>query len=335
MTSRLRIGILGTGNIAARALVEPAKGVPEVVVGAVGSRSPERAQAYAKEHGIHNALTYEALIADPGTDIVYITLPPSMHAEWSIRALEAGKHVLCEKPMTSNEAEAREIARVARRSDCVWMEAFHYPYHPFAKRARDMLDTRVIGDIESADAAFQIPGKYIAADNIRRKFALGGGALMDAGCYALRALRDILGDVQEVREAEAEVDPADPQVDLRMRAILAFAGGKQGRLHASFLADDKADVEVVVRGTAGTLRITSLYVPQWGGELRVEWGGRVYVEKADPTPSYLFQLRELVRCIRDGAPVLTSVEDGVRNMAAIDAIYRQAGLKVRARERPV
>jgi predicted dehydrogenase len=145
-----------------------------------------------------------------------------MHAEWSIRALEAGKHVLCEKPMTANEAEARALARAVHRSDRVWMEAFHYPYHPFAKRVRDLLDTRAIGDVQSVDAAFQIPGKFISPDNIRRKFSLGGGALMDLGCYALRALRDILGEPEEVREARAEVDPSEPQVDVRMRAIEAI-----------------------------------------------------------------------------------------------------------------
>jgi len=329
MTSRLRIGVLGTGNIAGRALIEPAKDVPDVVVDAVASRAVERAQAYATKHGIPRALTYEALIADPAIDIVYITLPPSMHAEWSIRALEEGKHVLCEKPMTANEAEAREVARVANRSDRVWMEAFHYPYHPFAKRVRDVLDTRVIGDIERVEAAFQIPGKYIAADNIRRRFALAGGALMDAGCYALHALRDILGDVKDVCEASAEVEPSDPQVDTGMRATLAFTGGREGRIHASFLAEDKPDVLITVSGSAGKLEVGSLYVPQWGGELRLEWNDRVYSEKADPRPSYFFQLQELVRCIRDGAPVLTSADDGVRNMAAIDAIYRLAGLKVR------
>ena len=329
MTSPLKIGILGTGNIAGRALLEPAKVVPEVTVDAVGSRLTERAHAYAAANGIPRALDYESLIADPAIDIVYITLPPSLHVGWSIRALEAGKHVLCEKPMASNAAEAQTLAGVVQRSDRVWMEAFHYPYHPFAKRVRDLLDTRAIGGIRSVDAHFQIPGKYIAPDNIRRKFALGGGALMDAGCYAVHVLRDLLGEVAEVREARAEVDPPEPQVDLRMRATLEFAGGREGRVHASFLAGDKADVDVTVRGEGGTLRVTSLYVPQWGGELRLEWGGRVYVEQADPTPSYVFQLRELVRCIRDGAPVLTSVDDGLRNMTAIDAIYRKAGLRAR------
>lgn len=332
MTLPLTIGILGTGNIAGRALVEPAKEVPEVTVDAVASRLPERARNYANSNVIPRALTYDALIADPGIDIVYITLPPSMHAEWSIRALEAGKHVLCEKPMTSNEAEAREIARVVGRSDRVWMEAFHYPYHPFARRVRDVLDTRAIGEIRSVEAHFQIPGKSIAPDNIRRQSALGGGAMMDVGCYALRVLRELLGDPKGVREAQAEIDPADPQIDLATRAALEFGSVREGRVVASFLAADDADTEVTVRGERGTLNITWLYLPQLGGQLRLEWEDRVYLEHADPRPTYLFQLRELVRCIREGAPVLTSADDGVRNMSAIDAIYRKAGLEPRGME---
>ena len=329
MTAPLTIGILGTGKIAGRALLEPAREVPEVTVDAVASRVLERAQAYADANGIPRACTYEGLIADPGIDIVYITLPPSMHAEWSIRALEAGKHVLCEKPMTSNAAEARQLAAVVHRSDRVWMEAFHYPYHPFAKRVRDMLDTKAIGEVRSAEAHFQIPAKVIAPDNIRRQYALGGGAMMDVGCYALRVLREILGDVEQVREAQAEIDPTDPQIDLAIRAALRFEGGREGRIVGSFLAGDDADVEVTVRGDKGTLNVTSLYLPQWGGRLRLEWADRVYEEPADPRPTYLFQLRELVRCIRDGAPVLTSVDDGALTMSAIDAIYRKAGLRPR------
>jgi predicted dehydrogenase len=329
VTTPLRIGILGSGKIAERALLVPAKEVPEVRIEAVGSRTADRARAYATQHGIATGQSYEELLANPAIDIVYITLPPSLHAMWSIRALEAGKHVLCEKPMTANEAEARQVAQAVHRSDRVYMEAFHFPYHPFARRVRDLLDTGALGDIREAEATFQIPGQFITPGNIRLDYRLGGGALMDAGCYPLRALRGFLGEVVEVREAQAETSPADRQVDMAMRATLGFANGQVGRLHASFLAKDKPDVRVSIRGARGALDITSLYVPQWGGALRLEWGKRVYTEQADPTPSYFFQLKELVRCIRDGAPVLTSVDDGVRNMAAIDAIYRKAGLPPR------
>ena len=329
MSTAIRIGILGTGNIAARALLAPAKDVPEVSVTAVGSRDLARAQAYAAAQGLGRATTYEGLLEDPNVDVVYITLPPSLHAEWSIRALQAGKHVLCEKPLAANEVEARQVAAVVRRSGRVYMEAFHFPYHPFARRVRDLLDTRAIGSIVAAEARFQIPGKYIAAGNIRRQFALGGGALMDAGCYAMNTLRMLLGEPARVLEARAQGEPDDPRVDAGMRAMLDFGDGRMGRLHASFLAEDAPDVDVIIEGERGRLVVKSLYVPQWGGALRLEWEGRVYEESADPTPSYVFQLRELVRCIRHGAPVLTSVENGALNMRAIDEVYRAAGLPLR------
>jgi predicted dehydrogenase len=329
MTTPIRIGILGTGNIAARALLAPAREVPELIVTAVGSRDAQRAETYAAANALARATTYEGLLADSGVDLVYVTLPPSMHAEWSMRALQAGKHVLCEKPLAGNAREAADVAAVVQRTGRVYMEAFHYPYHPFARRVRDLLDTRVLGAILRAEAHFQIPGKYIAAGNIRRQYALGGGALMDAGCYAMNALRSLLGEPEHVVAAQAQPQAGDALVDVDMRATLAFPGGRSGTLHASFLAQDLPDVEVTVEGEHGRMLVKSLYVPQWGGALRLEWDGRVYQEQADPTPSYVFQLRELVRCIRDGAPVLTSVENGIGNMRAIDAIYRAAGLPPR------
>ena len=152
---------------------------------------------------------------------------------------------------------------------------------------------------------------------------------MDAGCYALRAIRSILGEPTQVKDAQADIDPHDSQVDLGMRATLEFRGGRTGRLIASFLAEEKAVTTITITGEAGSLMVESLYVPQWGGSLRMQWADRTYAESADPTPSYVFQLKELVRCVRGGAPVLTSADDGVLNMSAIDDIYRRAGLPIR------
>ncbi len=330
MADELRIGILGTGNIAARALIQPSQAVPGTRVVAVASRDGARAAAYAAAQGIGRSHgDYAALLADPGVDAVYVSLPNSLHAEWSMRALEAGKHVLCEKPLASNAREAAEVAAVVARTGRIYMEAFHFPYHPFAARVRDLLDTQAIGRITAASASFQIPGKFIAEQNIRRDYALGGGALMDAGCYALLALRRILGEPESVLEASAEAAPGNPQVDLRMRAKLAFPGGAVGTLHASFLAEEKPDVQVVIEGTRGRLVVDSLYVPQWGGGLRLEWDGRSYAEPAGQVQRYEYQLREFLRCVREGAPVLTSVEAGAANMRAIDAIYQKAGLALR------
>jgi predicted dehydrogenase len=329
MSKPVAIGILGTGNIAARSMIAPAPHVPEVSIVSVASRDPAKAAEYARANAIPRHTGYDGLLADPGVEVVYITLPNSMHAEWSIRALQAGKHVLCEKPMASNESEARAVAAAVERTGRVYLEAFHYPYHPFAKRVRDLLDTKVLGRIVGASASFQIPSERLLPGNIRLDYSLGGGALMDAGCYAVHALRHLLGEPKAVLEAFADTEPASPQVDLRMQAKLEFPTDRVGTIHASFLAEERADVAIVIEGERGRLAIESLYVPQWGGSLRLDWNGRMFEERADPTPSYVFQLRELVRCVRNGAPVLTSAEDGVLNMRAMDAIYRSAGLQLR------
>jgi predicted dehydrogenase len=329
MNAPLRIGILGTGYIPSGAVIEPAKQVPEAIVAAVGSRSPERAKSYASAHGIPRALSYEDVVSDPDIDVVYIALPPSLHAEWSILALHAGKHVLCEKPMTANEAEARHVAQIANRSRQVYMEAFHYLYHPFAKRVRDILDAHVIGNIQSVEAHLVVPNKYITADNIRRKYQLGGGAMLDAGCYPLHVLRDVLGEPTQVLSAQAEMDQFDDQADVSMRVELEFAEGRRGTLLGGFSDSETPDTDIVITGDRGSLRITQMYVPQWGGQLRLEWDGRTYTEHADPTASYVYQLREFVRCVRDGAPVLSSADEGVRIAGNIDAIYKKAGLRLR------
>ena len=326
MEPPVRIGILGTGGIAIRALVEPAPAVPDVDVHSVASRQPERAAAFAAAHGIATSTTYEGLLADPDVDVVYVTLPNSMHAEWSIRALEAGKHVLCEKPMSANAVEAQQVTEAVERTGRVYLEAMHYLHHPFYRRIKDVVDSGVLGALTSVEDRFEIPDRFVTPGNIRRDFALGGGALMDAGCYSVHLLRHLLGEPAAVLTATAQTDPDDPQVDLGMSATLAFPDGRTGAVRASFLGQDSAGAVTTVRGSAGTLEISWIYVPQWGGKLRITTGDTVVEEAADPTPTYVFQLRELVRCVRDGAPVLTSAGDGTLTMRAVDRIYEAAGL---------
>ena len=327
-----RIGILGTGAVAKQAVIDPAASVPEVTIEAVSSRDAQRGRAYADAHHIPRSMSYEDLVKDPGIDIVYITLPNSLHAEWSMRALQAGKHVLCEKPMCSNAREAAEVAAAARSSDRVFMEGFHFPYHPFSKRVRDMLDTHAIGRVQSVDVMFEIPSQVFGSpQSIRRQFALGGGSIMDAGCYAILGIREILGEPERVSSAHAETDPHEPQIDMRMDATLLFSGGRRAHLRTSFLGTQKGRAVplLTVHGETGTLAVKSFVVPQWGASLHMEWPRHTYNEAADQTPSFIFQLRELVRCIRDGAPVLTSADNGLANMRVIDAIYTKAGLKPR------
>ena len=182
----LRIGVLGTARISATALLGPAAIVPEVTVAAVAARDQSRAAAYAERHGIPVAYGgYDALLADPDIDAVYNPLPNSLHGPWTLKAIAAGKHVLCEKPFASNAEEADLVADAAAASGLVVMEAMHYRYHPLIRRVRELVGE--LGPVRHIQCwtSFVISNE----DDIRYDYDLGGGALMDGGCYAIDCLR--------------------------------------------------------------------------------------------------------------------------------------------------
>jgi len=329
MTQPVRIGVLGTGKIAARALIEPALSVPEVQVTSVASRVLDRAERYAQGHGLRTWSTYDGLLDDPEIDVVYITLPPSLHAEWSIKAMEAGKDVLCEKPIAANAAEARAIDAAAIKTGRIFIEAFHYHHHPLARRVRDLVNARAVGEIERVTASFLLPRRFFGPGDIRFDSSLAGGVLMDAGCYCLHAIRHLLGEPRGVDAATAVVSEDDPGIDLSMTVDLGFDGGVTASAEASFLREEAPETVLEVQGTRGRIAVSSLYAPQWGGRLTGNWDGHSFDEAVDPTPSYVFQLQELVRCVRGGSPVITSAADGVATMKLIDACYAAAGMKPR------
>ena len=224
---QLRIGILGAAKIAPTALVKPAKGVPEVEVYAVAARDTARATKFAAKHGIGRVHdSYAALIADPAVDAVYNPLPNGLHGEWTIKALEAGKHVLCEKPFTANADEAEQVAAMADSTGKVVMEAFHWRYHPLAARMREIVTSGVIGDVRRIETNMCIPLPF--PKDIRYRYDLAGGATMDVGCYAIHQLRFIADAEPTVTSAHARI--AKPDVDRWMQADLAFDDGRTGRI---------------------------------------------------------------------------------------------------------
>src|SRR5947209_5075309 len=179
---RLRIGCLGAARIAPAALSKPARGDDEVEATAVAARDASRARAFAAKHGVpvvHDS--YEALLADPDVDAIYNPLPNGLHGLWTLRALEAGKHVLCEKPFTANAAEAVLVADAAKASGLMVMEAFHWRYHPMAARMLEVIASGDLGDVRRVEAALCFPLPLF--NDIRYQLDLAGGALMDAGCY--------------------------------------------------------------------------------------------------------------------------------------------------------
>ena len=322
----LRIGVLGAARIAPVALIKPAKGNDEVAVAAVAARDVSRAQAFATKHDIARVHdSYEALIADPDLDAVYIPLPNGLHGRWTRAALTAGKHVLCEKPFTANAAEAREIAELAAKSDRVVMEAFHYRYHPLALRIEKIIASGELGKLERVEAALCFPLPKFT--DIRYNYALAGGATMDAGCYPVNMVRTFGGSTPEVVSAQAKL--RDTEVDRAMTAELRFAAGHTGRVRCSMWSSDLLRLSAKVVGDRGELRVVNPVTPQLFHRLSVRSADGKRVERFSHRASYAYQLDAFAAAVLRGEAVKTTPEDAVENMTVIDAIYRAAGLPLR------
>ena len=322
----LRIGALGAASILEAALVKPAKAVPEVEVFAVAARDPARARAYAEQKQIPRVHdTYEALLADRDVDAVYIPLPNSHHARWTIAALDAGKHVLCEKPFAANTAEAELVADAAARTDLVVMEAFHWRYHPLAQRAREIIASGELGRVLNIEASMCFP--LFKRGDIRWRYDLAGGALMDAGCYPVHMVRHLLAEEPAVVSAEAKLRA--PDVDRAMRIELAFPSGARGRVMASMWSSSVLKLGIRVEGDQGWLRIFNPVAPSSFHRFTISTVEGKRRERVPGDTTYVHQLRAFADAVLDGAPTLTPPSDSVANMRVIDAAYRAAGLPLR------
>jgi predicted dehydrogenase len=323
----VRFGALGAARITPAALIRPARTVPEVAVTAVAARDPGRAREFADRHNVpvvHES--YEALIADPEIDAVYNPLPNSLHAPWTLRAIAAGKHVLCEKPFASNEAEAAEVAGAAASAGVVVMEAFHYRYHPLARRMQ--IAAGEIGELRHVEAALCFPLPRFS--DIRYRFDLAGGAMMDAGCYAINCIRMLGEGEPKVTGARAKLH--DPRVDRAMVADFRFPGGATGRIRASLWSAQPIRVSAKAIGERGELRVLNYLAPQAFSLLRMRTAEGRRWERVQGETTYAYQLRGFVAAVLRGEPVITSAEDAVANMRVIDNVYRAAGLPPRGEQ---
>jgi predicted dehydrogenase len=322
----IRFGILGAAKIAPNALTLPAKKVPEVEVSAIAARDPARAREFANANGIPRVLaTYEALLADPAIDVIYNPLPNSLHCEWSIRAMRAGKHVFCEKPIASNAVEAALMAQVADETGLLLVEAFHYRYHPLADRIRELIGSGAIGNLKHAEGNFSVP---IPPANIRFDWNLAGGATMDLGCYPLHMLRYFSGMTPRVIAARAQVGP--PNIDVTMETDLELAPGVTARMTCSMAADAQLGASFLARGNRGELSVTNPVGPHWGHQLTVTTPAGTTNETVPGDTSYAHQLRALVVALNgDRSAFPTDAHDAVIGMRIIDDVYRAAGLPPR------
>jgi predicted dehydrogenase len=325
MNSPLRFGILGAARVARFALLRPARRVPEIVVHSVAARDPRRARAYARRHGLSQVhASYAEMIDDPGIDAVYIALPNSLHAQWAVRALAAGKHVLCEKPLASNATEADTLVEAAAGASGIFAEGMHYRYHPLAARMRECVAQ--LGRLRSVDIIVCVP--IFAGSDIRYQYALGGGALMDLGSYAVNLARFLVPGEPEVTAAAARL--RTPGVDRAMDASLRFPDDVTARIRCALLSPQLLRAAVTVVGERGQLTVRNPLAPQLFHRLILTTPAGRVVEKLPPGPStFEHQLRAFAAAAHGGAALPTSAAEGAAAMRVIDAIYRKAGLPVR------
>ncbi|CAN5669751.1 Gfo/Idh/MocA family oxidoreductase [soil metagenome] len=320
----IRSGVLGAARIVPNALLKPAESNPDVVVAAVAARDPERAAEFATKHGIANVHpTYEALLADDTLDAIYNPLPNGLHGHWTIAALEAGRHVLCEKPFTANADEAQLVADAAADSGLIVMEAFHWRYHPVAARMVEIMRSGELGELRHVETALCFP--ILKRDDIRWNPSLAGGTLMDAGCYAIHWARTLAGSEPEVVAATSLLRA--PGVDRRTVVDLSFPGGATGRVTASMWSRSLLRLTARAEGSKGSLSVFNPIAPHLFYRMTVKVDGVKRREKvrSDGT-TYDYQLRAFVAAVRDGTPTLTPPEESIANMRVIDAAYRAAGL---------
>ena len=325
----LRIGILGAARIAPAAVIRPAANNPEASVVTVAARDPEKAAVFARKQDVPRvAASYQALLDDPEVDAIYNPLPNGLHAEWTLKAIAAGKHVLCEKPFTANAVEAERVATAAEQSGLVVMEAFHYRYHPLFLRALEIVHSGELGKLRRVETALCFPLPRFS--DIRYQLDLAGGATMDAGCYAIHMARTLGGEKPTVASASAKLH--SDQIDRAMTAELRFPAGHVGRITASMWSSSLLRITARVWGDDGRLVIVNPLGPHLWHRLSTTVGGRTRVEHFPRRHTYDYQLEGFCAAVAEGVPTLTPPSDSIHNMLVIDAVYRAAGLRPRGQE---
>jgi D-xylose 1-dehydrogenase (NADP+, D-xylono-1,5-lactone-forming) len=309
-------GFLSTANIN-RKVLAGARLSDRVDVRAVASRDRARAEAWARENGVERAYgSYEDLLADPDVEAVYISLPNTLHVDWAISALEAGKHVLCEKPLTRRAADAERAFDAADRAGRILMEAFMYRHHPQTRRLAELVREGAVGRLQMVRAVFSF---FVQGEtNVRLDAALDGGALMDVGCYCVSGARLLAGEAEWV---SGEAVPTKSGVDGLFAGTLVFPGGVVAHFHSGLYLQHQDELEAI--GEEGSIFLDDPWhcTAPLIEVRRPEGIERIPIEEADP---YRLELENMSDAIRGEAEPLLGREDAVAQARVIEALYRSA-----------
>jgi predicted dehydrogenase len=317
-THILRWGLLSTARIN-RALIPPLRASPRNRLVAVASRDLAHAQTWAAERGIPTAYgSYEALLADPDIDVIYIPLPNSLHAEWTIKAAQAGKHVLCEKPLALTVEEVDAMAEAAARAGVVVAEAFMYRHHPQTLKVKEMVDGGAIGRLRLVRGAFTF--SHDRPGDVRFDPALGGGSIWDVGCYPISFTRMIIAAEPIEVFGWQMVGPTG--VDEAFTGQMRFPGDVYAQFDCGFRAQFRMKIEIV--GSEGVITVPRPFLVGLGQHIELERSGQVESIAIPDAELYLGEVEDMADAILLGKPPRISLADSRGNVAAITALLQSA-----------
>ena len=315
----LQLGILSTSNFFQKKIGIPIQKSPKIKIAAIASRSEEKAKQVAGKFGIPKGYgSYEALLADKNIEAVYIPMPNHLHAEWIRKAADAGKHILCEKPIALNAKEAKESIDYAHSKGVKVMEAFMYRFHPQWQHVKELIAMQEIGKVIAVHCFFGY--NNTDPNNIRNIKEAGGGAILDIGCYAVSSSRFVMG-TEPKRVISLMQKDANFDTDVLTSGILDF-----GMARATFTISTQVFPyqRVIVNGTGGNITVYLPFNAHADVELLVTVTSSVGTREKwlPPADQYILEFEAFAEAIRDDKPVPTPPEDAINNMKVLDALFR-------------
>lgn len=319
-SSIVRWGLLSTARINS-SLIPPIRSSRHSELVAVASRSQSRAAAYAQEWDIPKAhSSYEALLADPEVDVIYISLPNSLHTEWTIKALEAGKHVLCEKPMCLTVTEVDQIESAAKHIGRVVAEAFMYRHHPQTLKVKELVSSGAIGELRLIRGSFSF--KLNRTEDPRLDPVMGGGSIWDVGCYPISYARWIAGSEPEEVLGWQMTGPSG--IDLVFTGQMRFPNLVYAQFDSSFDVPYRVSIEIV--GSEGTITIPNPYKPGKNEKIILNQGDKTEIIRVRGQELYLGEVIDIENAILHHKPPRISLADSRGNVATIQAFLQAARL---------
>jgi len=316
---KLRWGLLSTARIN-RAVLLPLRTSDRNELTAVASRDLERAQQYANEKNIPRVFgSYEEMLADPDIDVIYNPLPNNMHPEWTVKAAQAGKHVLCEKPLANTVEEVDMINEAAQKAGVVVMEAFMYRHHPQTLKVKELVDGGAIGKLQLIRGSFTFA--ISNEDDVRLNASLGGGSIWDIGCYPISYARLIAG-AEPVEVFGWQLTGQRSGVDETFAGQMRFPNDVFAQFDSGFRTPRRSHIELV--GTEGTIEVPQPFQPYSHEKIIIRNGDKEQIVEIPGEDLYLGEVENMADAVLDGKPIRMSLTDSRNNVATIQALLRSA-----------